>query len=284
MKSVNVFLHLCVLTVTLILPSLTLAEVKLNSLFCDGMVLQRGVQVPIWGTAKDGERITVKFQNQTVTTTTKDGVWIVRLKPLKAGGPFEMSVTGDNTITVANILIGEVWLASGQSNMAFGLSRASNGETVLPTARDAQLRLFKVARDTADEPRSEAGGAWKQCTPETAADFSAVAYFFGRDLRKALGVPVGLIDASVGGTPAEAWLSRSALEADPELKEILVRHAETIKQFDAKPKSTTPGKTKAKASTDTDPRRATKRPACLYNAMIAPLQPYSIAGAIWYHG
>ena len=216
---------------TSISPALR-AEVRPNSLFSDGVVLQRGVSVPIWGTANEGEKVTVTFQGQTVLATTKDGRWLVRFKKLKAGGPFTLSITGDNSILLTNVLVGEVWLCSGQSNMGFALSRAANAQEAIAAAGDPELRLYTVPRGATDTPQTDAPGAWKACTPETAASFSAVAYFFGRDLRRALKVPVGLINSSVGGTPAEAWTSHATLENDPALRGILERYAEKMKAYD----------------------------------------------------
>ena len=188
--------------------------------------------MPVWGTGKDGERVTVKIQDQTVSTTVKDGRWMVRLKPLKPGGPFTLTITGENTLTINNLLVGEVWVCSGQSNMGFQLSRAANAAEAIAAAGDPQLRLFSVPHRATDTPETDVAGTWKESTPETAPTFSAVAWFFGRELRRALKVPVGLIDSSVGGTPAEAWTSRAALESDPELQEILERHAQQVKNYD----------------------------------------------------
>jgi sialate O-acetylesterase len=278
------------------------AEVKPNSLFSDGAVLQRGIAVPVWGTGKDGERVTVKIQDQTTTTAVRDGRWLVRLKPMKAGGPFAMTITGDNTITISNLLVGEVWVCSGQSNMAFPLSRAANAAEATAAASDAQLRLFTVPRRATDTPETDAPDSWKESTPETATNFSAVAWFFGRELRRTLNVPVGLINSSVGGTPAEAWTSRTTLENDPELKQILEEHARKAKAYDpaaaaAQYKRALEKHKQAAAATraagkqppqapraPADPSRTMTRPCGLYNAMIAPLQPYAIAGAIWYQG
>ena len=260
------------------------AEAKLNPLFCDGMVLQQGVEVPIWGTAKDGEKVTVKFQDQTVTATAENGRFMIRLKSMKAGGPFSMTISGENTITIQNVLIGEVWLASGQSNMAFALSRANNATEAIATATDPELRFFTVAHSATDKPQTEAMGNWTNCTPETAANFSAVAYFFGRDLRRDLKVPVGLINSSVGGTPAEAWVSKATLEKDPGLKAILDKYAQSIRSFDAAREKAAAFKKKLSTKTNPDPRTNSRRPNGLYNAMIAPLQPYAIAGVIWYQG
>jgi sialate O-acetylesterase len=276
------------------------AEVKVNSLFSDGAVLQQGRAVPVWGTGKDGEQVTVKIQDQTAAAKVKDGRWLVRLKPLKGSGPFVMTVTGENTITISNLLVGEVWVCSGQSNMAFPLSRSANAAESTVAAGDPQLRLFTVPRGAADTPASEVRGSWAESTPESAASFSAVGWFFGRELRRALKVPVGLINSSVGGTPAEAWTARAALEGDPELREILEQHAQQEKNYDpaaaaAQRKQALQKHKQAVAQAKAagqeppaaprapaDPR--SKRPSGLYNAMIAPLQPYAIAGAIWYQG
>lgn len=272
------------------------AEVKPNALFSDGAVLQQGVAVPVWGTARDGEKVTVKIQDQEVSTVAKDGRWRVRLKPLKAGGPLTLTISGENTITLKNVLVGEVWLCSGQSNMGFKLSRAENAADAIAAAADAQLRLFSVPRGAADEPQTELAGDWVESAPLTASNFSAVAYFFGRELRQALKVPVGLIDSSVGGTPAEAWTARGTLESDPELKQILQQHVDNVRKFqaDAAVKQAQPGEGKKKTPAKAQPKKAAKaaanpattsrRPSGLYNAMIAPLQPYALAGAIWYQG
>ena len=278
------------------------AEVKPNGLLGDGAVLQQKIAVPVWGTARDGEKVTVKFQGQTVSAVAKGGRWMVKLQPLTAGGPFIMTITGDNMITFTNLLVGEVWLASGQSNMGFTLNRAANAADAIAAAGDAQLRLYQVPHITQDELQSEVGGNWQASTPLTASNFSAVAYFFGRDLRRSLKVPVGLIDASVGGTPIRAWMSRATLAADPEMNEILTSYEASVKAYD-------PAKAEAqykldmekyeadvkrdeaagkdapkKPSKEANPAIRNNRPACLYNAMIAPLPPYALAGVIWYQG
>lgn len=286
--------------VFLALPSS--ADVKLNSLCSDNAVLQQGMPVPIWGTGAEGEKVTVQFEGQKVSAVAKDGRWVVRLKPLKAGGPFTMTIEGANAVTLTNILVGEVWLCSGQSNMEFPLSRAANAEEAIASSADSQLRLFTVPRASADIPKTEISGSWKESGPHTADNFSAVAWFFGRDLRKARGVPVGLIHSSVGGTPAEAWTERAALEADPELNLILTHYADTLKQFDpekakaaheqalekhreAVARAQTEGRTPPRAPRPPqDPAHSLNRPSGLYNAMIAPLEPYAIAGVIWYQG
>jgi sialate O-acetylesterase len=284
------------------LPTAARAEIKPNRLFSDNAVLQHGIGVPVWGTGRDGEKVTVKFQGQSVAVTVQDGRWMARLKSLKAGGPFTLTLAGDNTITLTNILVGEVWVCSGQSNMEFPLNRAVNGAEAIAAAQDSQLRLFTVPRGASDAPRTELTGDWKECAPGSVSNFSAVAYFFGRDLRQARKVPVGLIHSSVGGTPAEAWTDRATLEADPELKKILERYAQAVQQFDpekaaaqhkealarhaeAVAKAKAEGKNPPAAPrAPADPSHTLQRPCGLYNAMILPLEPYAIAGVIWYQG
>ena len=277
------------------------AEVQPNPLFTEGAVLQRGVNLPVWGTAKAGEKITVEFCGKTVAVTAAaDGKWLAKLGKYTAGGPFKLVIRGENTITLTNVCVGEVWVCSGQSNMEFPLRNAINGAEVIPTTADPQLRLFHVPKFTADEPQSTVKANWQVCDPKTVEGFSAVGYFFGRDLRKQLHVPVGLIESDWGGTYAETWTDRTTLEKV--LPEAFARQADAVKNFD-------PAKAKAKYELDMakhkaavakakaegkqvpnaprmpqDPRTGPNRPCALFNGMIAPLLPYPIAGAIWYQG
>ncbi len=286
-------------------PTLGLSDVKPHVLFTDGAVLQRGMPVPVWGTADDGEKVTVKFQGQEVSTTSKDGKWQVKLAELKAGGPFSMTIEGKNKVEVADVLVGEVWVCSGQSNMEFALGRSAEAGASVPKATDPELRLYTVPKLVSDEPLDTIKGkdspgqrSWLASDPESAAKFSAVAYYFGRDLRKALGVPVGLIHSSWGGTNAESWTSRRTLEADPALKGLLddyakalARYPAAMEKFRADQAAHRQKVAAAKAAGKTVPMapRAPVGPTSphvsgLYNAMIVPLQPYAIRGAIWYQG
>ncbi|MES2925074.1 MAG: sialate O-acetylesterase [Verrucomicrobiota bacterium] len=197
------------------------AEVKPNPLFTDGAVLQRGQAVPIWGTARDGEKVSVAIADQTLTTTAANGTWRVDLKPLTAGGPFTLTITGDNTVTVNNVMVGEVWVCSGQSNMEWTFNKASNAEEERPKAIYPKIRMFTVAKTVSIKPLAEAKGSWVECSPESVGGFSAVGYFFARDLYQKLGIPVGMIHTSWGGTPAQAWTSIEGLGKDPELKGYL---------------------------------------------------------------
>jgi sialate O-acetylesterase len=274
------------------------AEVKLHALFADHAVLQRELPLPIWGTASDGEKVTVSLAGQTATTTAKDGKWQVKLKPLKAGGPHVLTVEGTNKLEVKDVLVGEVWLCSGQSNMAFQLRAADNAAEVVPASANPNIRLFKVPGNPQDTPQRDVKAKWEPCNPETSPSFTAVGYFFGRDLQKALGVPIGLIGSSVGGTPAQAWTSQPVLEALPAGKVHLDAQAEAMKGKDkaeAKQKADMEAwkakvaEAKAAKQPAPKPPRApaflgSKRPACLYNGMIAPLVPYPMRGAIWYQG
>lgn len=190
------------------------ADVTLPALVSDGMVLQQKAAVRIWGAAADGEKVTVRLRGQALTAETRAGQWSVTLKPLDPGGPFEMTISGHNRIVLRDVFVGEVWVCSGQSNMEFPLHRAFGARADLEAPADPGLRMFTVPRQLGDTPRSElAGGKWESAAAEARGHFSAVGYYFGRALREARRVPVGLIHASWGGTPAEAWTSRSALEA-----------------------------------------------------------------------
>ena len=209
------------------------AEVKPNPLFTDGAVLQRGQSVPVWGTARDGEQVTVEIGGQKLSTTAAGGTWSVSLKPLKEGEALTMKITGDNTITVNNLLVGEVWVCSGQSNMEWPFSRAHNAMEEAPKANYPKLRMFTVKKTTSHKPLAEATGSWVECSPETVNGFSGVGYFFARDLHNKLGVPVGMIHTSWGGTPAQAWTSLEGFGTDPELKGYADAAAKRLVSYDA---------------------------------------------------
>ena len=205
------------------------ADVRLPAIISDNMVLQQGTKVRIWGVANPGEKVMVTFENNSQTAVADaQGHWQVRLGPLKAGGPSDLLVKGDNLLTIKNVLVGEVWLCSGQSNMEWPLINTIGGAEVVAQANNPEIRLFTVEHHTADKPQSDLEGHWVVTTPDEAAHFSAVGYFFGRELQQRLKIPVGLIDSSWGGTPAEAWTSLEALRTSPELKAILERHESSL--------------------------------------------------------
>ena len=196
------------------------AAVKPNPLFSDGAVLQRGIAAPVWGTAGEGERVTVKFDGQKVDAVASGGKWMVHLKPHTAGGPYTLTLaSAENTVVVKNVMVGEVWICSGQSNMEFWFSDAANAATEAPLANYPNLRMFRVGKAVSITPKAEVTGSWDVCSPKAVLNcWSAVGYFFGRDIHNATGVPVGMIHAAWGGTPAQAWTSLAGLEKDKELE------------------------------------------------------------------
>ena len=205
------------------------AEVRLPAIISDNLVLQQATKVRIWGNARAGERVTVTFQNQSADTVADaQGHWAVFIGPLKSGGPTELTVKGDNVLTIKNVLVGEVWLCSGQSNMEWPLANTIGGTETLATANYPEMRMFRVEHHTALEPLADLEGHWVVTTPDEAAHFTAVGYFFGRELYQRLRVPIGLIDSSWGGTPAEAWTSHEALVSSPDLKPILDRYESSL--------------------------------------------------------
>jgi len=244
------------------------AELKLHGLFRDNMVLQCDAPVPVWGRAEPGQNVSVTLGAQKKSAVADgSGRWKVLLDALKPGGPLEMVVAAKETVTLKNVLIGEVWLCSGQSNMGWSVRLSANAAEEIPAANYPKIRMFTVPRRESEAPQSDVDGNWQECTPKTATNFSAVAYFFGRDLQKALNVPIGLIHSSVGATRAQAWTPRATLEGS--FKDVFAQHEKEKAAYDkASPK----------------PGVVPVAPATLYNGMIAPLVPYGIRGAIWYQG
>ena len=195
------------------------AEVHLPAMFGVNMVVQHDRAVPVFGTASPGEQVTVTFGAQKVSGVAgADGQWTVNLASMPAGGPLTMTVAGTNTITLANVLIGDVWICSGQSNMAFALEGAENGKQEVQNANDEGLRLFATTYQPMVSPQRDCAGQWAVSSPAAARNFSAVAYFFGQKLRRELKVPVGLVMSAMGGTAIEPWLNRQSFELDPGLK------------------------------------------------------------------
>lgn len=274
------------LCLSFIFSFIVYADVSLPAILSDGMVLQQGMPVPLWGSADEGETITVLIQNQKVSTVAQDGRWMVRLRPLRAGGPFALTITGKNKIEMKNVLVGEVWICSGQSNMQWTVKQSANAETEIAGAKYPMIRLFSVPRVEADAPLKDVKSAWKECSSESVADFSAVGYFFGRHLHQKRNVPVGLINSSFGGTPAEAWTSEPVMAADAELKTLLDEYPGKLEAFRREQEEHREAAAAAKAQGKPVPRAPGKprKPASLYNGMIAPLIPFAIKGAIWYQG
>jgi len=293
----------CVLFIacSMLATSVALAEVKLPSVISNHMVLQRGIALPIWGKAEPGEKVTVSIEGQSAKATADaEGMWQVKLDPMKAGGPFEMTIAGTETITIKDILVGEVWICSGQSNMQMTVKYVKDYKKEIPAANYPRIRLFSAERRISSKPMFNVPGAWSACSPETVPPFSAVGYFFGRDLHKTLDVPVGLIHSSWGGTPAEAWTSLPKLEADPKLKPIVDgwnklladyakhfnywRETRLVEWYAKAEKAESLGRAIPEMPVVKDWRQNPHRPSGLFNAMISPFIPYGIKGAIWYQG
>jgi sialate O-acetylesterase len=267
----------------------TRAELQLPALFSDNMVLQQGMPVTVWGWADDGDVVTVKFRGQTVSATTHNLKWSVKLRALKAGGPDTLTIsTKTQTRQLTNVLVGEVWLCSGQSNMEWPLKAAFQPAADIAAATNTLIRLFRVPKEKSESPTVRINSAWTGCSPETAGRFSAVGYYFGRDLQAARKVPVGLIQSDWGGSPAEVWMSREALEINDGYRADILEAGDKVwqKYQNAMVEFKTE-KARAQSKGETfkkDPPKFGWRPTELYNAMIAPLIPYAIKGAIWYQG
>lgn len=240
-------------------------DVKLASVFGKSMVLQRELPVPVWGWAEPGEDVAVSFAGQSKETKAgEDGKWMVKLDPLKASSkPSSLTVTGKNKIVLGDILVGEVWICSGQSNMEWAVGNSMNAKEEIAAADHSQIRLFNVPGHTTSPVAKEAcPGKWEICQPSTVRGFSAVGYFFGRRLQNELNVPIGLVGSNWGGTRIEPWTSPAGFRSVPELKTI-------ADQVDAYTEKTKVGG---------------GSPSAIYNAMIHPLAPFAIRGAIWYQG
>lgn len=241
------------------------ADVKLPSLISDNMVIQQGKPFMLWGWAQEGEKIKVTFNEKDYhSVANNDGDWSIWLDSVGAGGPYDMVIEGSNQIIVSNILCGEVWLCSGQSNMdmpVYGWRERGhtilNSDDEIASADYPQIVMFNVEKKLSDVPLDDVVGCWSVCNPENVKDFSAAAYFYGRQLHKELDVPIGLIHSSYGASSVQAWMSKQMLLSDEELEE------EIINPFSKLP---------------------SKQPCKLYNAMLRPVLNYQLKGVIWYQG
>jgi sialate O-acetylesterase len=264
------------------------------------MVLQRDRPIHIWGWSDPGETVTVSLNGATGTDTgDKYGRWSVYLPPLPAGGPYEVKVSGSSAITLEDVLVGDVWFASGQSNMEMplkgftGSAAINNSEAEIRSATNPNIRLLLIPKKVSNYPLVDAPASWTVCTPETAGEFSAAAYFFGRDVQSHEKVPIGLIDSTWGGTPVEAWMSMDGISRDASLMPIFAAWARMTEQqtesallIAAEKREDEAAKKAGKPAPHHDwhPDPASWAPAALYNGMIAPFVEFPIKGAIWYQG
>ena len=259
------------------------------------------MDVPVWGTADPGETVKVTLNGQTRSTKAgPGGKWMVHLRKLKAGGPYEMQVKGKNSITIHDVLVGEVWLASGQSNMVFTVSKKAasfagmlDEDKEIAAANYPEIRMFTVKESKSYTPQDDPAGEWKVCSPDTVGAFSAVGYLFARDLQQRLHVPVGILTVAYGASTAESWLPREALDADPQLKPMLDRF-DTLESFykthpgamaaDAPSGPQTINARPGKPGPLRDPVQDQHQPTVLFNGMLHSVIPFAIRGAIWYQG
>jgi len=295
------------------LAAVTRADVSLAPLFSDHAVLQRDKPIPVWGHADAGEAVTVTFHGHTISTTAgSDGRWIACLDALPASAePADLVVTGKNKIAVHDVLVGEVWLCSGQSNMEFVVGnppgatfRVDNADEEIAAANYPLIRHFKVKIAESDAPTENMNGSWAVCSPETVKLFTAVGYFFARDIYEKLHVPVGLINSTWGGTPVEAWMSPSALDSNPAFAFVRARWQKDVaeypqrkaeydaalplweKDFVAAKAAGKEAQLKIFRLKPRPPHGPGDRwtPTGLFNSMINPLLPYALRGVLWYQG
>lgn len=277
------------------------ADIRLPYLIADHMVVQRDCPVHIWGKAEPGEPVSVTFR-ETDAKSVADalGRWSVYLPPGDAGGPFTMTIRGANRLVLADILVGDVWIASGQSNMEWPIAWAGDAATEIAHAQNPRIRLVRAMHKVSAYPLDNlVGEMWRECTPESAQNFSAVAYHFGRLLESHLDIPIGLIQTAWGGTPLDAWTSLGAISQEPELmpvfaewNHLMQQHAIALLQYDRAAKDWEVTAARAKAEGKTPPPVPEKpvgpggprTPGGLFNAMVAPITGYAIRGVIWYQG
>ena len=286
----HVACHVAVLAAALCsLPApVAMAEVSLPNIFSDHMVLQRNHSNKIWGKAQAGEKVNVKIGDQQhATTADGQGNWHVMLDPLAVGGSHTLEISGaKNTIRIVDVLIGEVWICSGQSNMAWKVSNAYDPDLEALSADYPQIRMINFPQVGSQEPVWEhQQSQWMVCSPQTVPNFSAVGYFFGRQLHQTLDVPIGLINNAWGGSACEAWISRSELEQAGDYAALLKRADDTAAQYEALSKKANPSE-EEKKQIEGLRRQVTgnQRPANIYNGVLKSHLGYGIRGAIWYQG
>ena len=276
------------------------SEVTLPKLLSNHAVLQREAPIHIWGWASPGEQVTVTFDRQKQSTAADTlGKWSLFLMPVHAGGPYSMTIQGTNAITLSDLLVGDVWLASGQSNMEIPLNGFPGSAVIKDAAQEIahanlpDVRLLHVEQKSSQYPLRDQAASWTTCTPETAASFSAVAYFFGREIQQREHVPVGLIDSTWGGTPAEAWISLDGLASDASLMPVFgaralkmkneadfsALHAQEMREDAAAKQANLPP-----PPHQWHPNPSSWAPAGLFNGMISPEIGFTMKGVLWYQG
>ena len=296
--------HILLLVPLLLLVMPGRGDVRMSGIFGNGMVLQREAPIRVWGWALPGEPVTVSLSDQRATVITgADWGWSVQLPAVATGGPYTLTVQGYNTMTFTDVLVGEVWVCSGQSNMEWPVQQSVSGDIEVATAIFPRIRLYTVPKSIALEPQYESAGVWMPCTPQTVKDFSAIGFFFARQLHAELKIPIGIINSSWGGTVAEGWTDRETLNTHQEFRPIIeglnLQLADFARNFyevyhlqlrnwlasaDASAAAGAPFPLPPVLYVNNDPRLSGTTPTVLFNAMISPLTRMNIAGVLWYQG
>jgi sialate O-acetylesterase len=288
-------------SVAMLAPLVANADIKPAAIFSDHMVIQQGVKVPVWGWAEPGEQVTITLGSAKQSAKADaEGKWMFHLPEQKPGDTMEMTIAGKNSVTIKDILVGEVWVGSGQSNMQFPVSKSRGGyaglineEKEIAEANYPNIRMFTGKNVKSYEPQGKLDGQWLVCNPENVPGFSAVGYLFARDLHRELNVPVGIVTVAYGASTAEAWISRQSLAAEPLLKPMLDNfdacmdfyRTNPTAPLDQAPKPPTPiNKPRQAGGRQRDPVADQHMPSVLFNGMIHPLIPYAMRGVIWYQG
>lgn len=268
-----------------------MADIKLPALISDNMMLQQQSNARIWGWADPDEHITVSPDwpgaTKTETTANPDGRWQLRFPTPEAGGPYSIRFTGNNQLTITNVLLGEIWVCSGQSNMGMQLKGRPNQHVIdsekdIASSANSSIRFFEVPNKTSNKALEDVVGKWVECTPETSAIFSAAGYHFAREVNAQTHLPVGMIHSSWGGTPAESWIKEKLLANEPTAQKYMLDYYKGVADWEKRAAI-------AKVNGEKAPKRPygsspAAKPGALYNGMIAPLTPMTIKGAIWYQG
>lgn len=298
-------------TLLLFVSACVFANVSLPALIADNMMLQQKTNVTLWGWASPGEKVEIAagwLKAPVSIVADKKGDWTVNIPTIAAGGPYTLTFKASNTITVKNVLLGEVWICSGQSNMEFTIAKGprswesgvNNYEEEVAKINNPKIRMFTVEEVATDTPKKDTKGEWQEANPQNARLFSAIAYYYGREIFEKTGFPVGFINSTWGGTPAESWTRKEVLETDPDLKIMVDRfekqradYPQAIKNYEtafAQWKIDTVAAKKQNAKLPKAPAKPkggsidNTTPGALYNGMIAPIIPYTIKGFIWYQG
>ncbi len=287
---------------SVLLPSVS-AHTSVPNIFGSNMVLQQGQPNKVWGWDDAGNTVTVQIAGQTKSTKVgEDGKWELRLDPMPVGGPHRLTISGHGRLVFDNVMIGEVWICSGQSNMQWSVRQSNDPDLESLSAKYPNIRLISVPQVGTDKPQPNFEGSWQVCTPQTVYDFSAVGYYFGRQLHETLDVPIGLIDNAWGGSACEAWINRDRIESEERFNELIAgwkkteayyNSGEGEKDFQKQLAEWEKAAADAKAKGEKPPRkprsgagvmRGNHRPANIYNGVLHPTIGYGIRGVIWYQG